>query len=176
MFALYTFRALIDAFEVFVKKVGSMLGYNPSFFGSPIQLMKPVYGSFKINYGEYMSAGMIISIVHGMTMLIGSFSIVRERNEGHLERGFVAGVKPAEIILSHIIYLLLPVLSQVIFVIGVSFFYFQIKLEGSLWQVFVMALLSALQGLLFGVGISILCPTEVASLVSSHKVIQQQKT
>lgn len=74
VFALYTFRALIDAFEVFVKKVGAMLGYNPSFFGSPIQLMEPVYGSYKINYGEYMSAGMIISIVHG-TFLIYKFCI-----------------------------------------------------------------------------------------------------
>lgn len=102
-----------------------------------------------------------------MTMLIGSFTIVRERNEGHLERGFVAGVKPAEIILSHIIYLLLPMFSQVIWVIGVSFFYFKIKVEGAIWEVFVFALLSALQGLLFGVGISTLCPTEVASLVSA---------
>lgn len=166
VFALYTFRALIDAFEVFVRQVGEMLGYNPSFFGSPLQLMPPVYGSYRINYGEFMSAGMIISVVHGMSMLVASFAVVRERNEGHLERGFVAGVKPAEIILSHIIYLLLPVLSQVIWVIGVSAFYFKIKIVGELWQVFAFALLSALQGLLFGVCISTLCPTEVASLVS----------
>lgn len=165
VFALYTFRALIDAFEVFVRQVGEMLGYNPSFFGSPLQLMPPVYGSYRINYGEFMSAGMIISVVHGMSMLVASFAVVRERNEGHLERGFVAGVKPAEIILSHIIYLLLPVLSQVIWVIGVSAFYFKIKIVGELWQVFAFALLSALQGLLFGVCISTLCPTEVASLV-----------
>lgn len=166
VFALYTFRALIDAFEIFVRQVGEMLGFNPSFFGSPLQLMEPVYGSYRINYGEFMSAGMIISVVHGMSMLVSSFAVVRERNEGHLERGFVAGVKPAEIILSHIIYLLLPVLSQVVWVIGISAFYFKIKIVGELWQVFVFALLSALQGLLFGVCISTLCPTEVASLVS----------
>lgn len=166
VFALYTYRAMLDAFELFVKKVAVMLDYNPSFFGSPIQLMKPVYGTYTAKFGDYMSSGMIISIVHGMTMLIGSFSIVRERNEGHLERGFVAGIKPAEIILSHMIYLLLPVLSQVVWVICVSYFYFNIKIEGSVLEVFVLALLSALQGLIFGVGISILCPTEVASLVS----------
>ena len=146
-----------------------MLGHNPLSFGSPIRMMPPVYGSYTPKFGEYMSAGMIISIVHGMTMLIGSFTIVRERNDGHLERSFVAGVKPIEIILSHMVYLLLPVLSQVAWVISVSYFYFNIRIEGSLLEVFILTLLSALQGLIFGVGISVMCPSVMASLVGDIK-------
>lgn len=176
VFALYTYNILMQAFEAFIFKVGSMLGYNPTFFGSPIQLTEPVFGSFDINYSSYIAPAMIICIVHGMTMLIGSFCIVRDRNEGHLERGFVAGIKPSELLLSHMIFLVLPVLSQVVFTLFLSFYVYHIPLEGSLLDVFAIAFLQALQGLVFGVALSIVCPSEVASLVCDDYLNQSMLT
>lgn len=165
IFALYTYRCMLDTFETFVKQVSGMMGLNPSVFGSPIEVMNPIYGTTTINYAEYMSPGMIICIVHGMTMLMGSFTIVRERNLGDLERGFVAGVTPTEMVLSHIIFMIMPMLSQVLMLLGVSFYGYQLKLVGSLIEAFIMTFLSAFQGLLIGVSISMLSTDEMAALI-----------
>lgn len=163
-FAIFTMRMMLNAFEDFVKEVGGMMGFNPRFFGSPLDIMKPIYGTMDINFGEFITAGMIISIVHGMATLIGSFSVVRERNDGHLERGFVAGIKPAEVILSHIIFLILPILSQVM--LTVAYVYYKLDNYETLASTFVIVFMQAIQGMLFGVVISTVCPSELASLVS----------
>lgn len=166
VFALYTTEVLLSSFESFAKKVSDMLGLNPTSFGSPIEIQKPVYGKFQINYSETITAGMIICVVHGMSMLIGSFAIVRERNEGHLERGFVAGIKPAEILISHMMFYFVPVISQVVFTLMLLFLAHDTTLVGSIIDVFFLSSIQALQGMVIGVTASILCLTDVASLVS----------
>lgn len=163
-FAIFTMRIMLNAFEEFVQQVGSLMGFNPRFFGSPLELMKPIYGTMDINFGEFITAGMIMSIVHGMAMLIGSFSVVREKNGGHLERGFVAGIKPAEVILSHIIFLILPIISQV--TLTVAYAYYDLDNFETMIATFMIVFMQAIQGMLIGVAISTLCPSELASLVN----------
>lgn len=168
VFSIYSTYTLLNAFKDFVMDVGAKLGDNPRSFGAPIQTMKPIYGvDDKLQYSNAMTPGMILCVVHGMSMLIGSFTIVRERNEGHLERGFVSGIRSAEIIMSHILFLLLPVISQVILVLFTVYFVFDCQQYGSFIDILIMATIQGVQGMIMGVAASILCPTEVASLVNN---------
>lgn len=170
VFYLYIYETILNAFEKFITLVGAMMGYNPRFFGSPLDLQKPIYGKFEIQYSEFITPGMVVVLIHGMSLLIGSFSVSAERS-GNLERGFVAGIRTSELYLSHVLFFTLPVITQVILCIILTFYIFDIQSQGSLWEVSIMSFLSGMQGLIFGITLSILCPNELASLVSCFNII-----
>ncbi|KAH7639484.1 abc transporter sub-family a-like protein 16 [Dermatophagoides farinae] len=165
VFYLYTYQKVLEGFEKFLTTVGKSMGFNPNFFGSPVVLTETMYGQNSLQYLEFVTPGMIIAVVHGLSMLIGSFTIIRERFDGHLERGFVAGIRTTEILLSHIIFYLVPLFTQVVLVLFLTFYIFDSQSLGSLWEVFLMTFVMASQGLIFGITMSITCQSQVASLL-----------
>lgn len=165
--ALFTMRTLLDTFEKFIKEVGVSMGYNPRFFGAPIDIMEPIYGSLTdIKFGEYVMPGMIMCMVHAMSMLIGSFTVVQDKNSGHMERGFVVGIKPIEVIGSYMSFYILPIASQVILVMILLFYVYQQTIQGSYFLTFLLAFLHGFQGFVMGLTISTVCNTVVESMVS----------
>jgi len=170
-FAVFIDHHLMEGFEKFAQQVAGLLGHNPTSFGAPLEMITPpVYGTYRAAYSDLFSAGMIIFVVHAMNMIIGSFSLVRDRNQGQLERGFVAGIRPTEMLLSNIVFFVIPVLLQVTITLGLALFVIRITMVGSLANVFVLTALEALQGLLFGIFISVVSPSEMTSFVSCSVV------
>lgn len=170
VFHLYIYQHILEAFERFIKAIGVSMGYNPKYFGSPVDLMEPIYGRMDLKYFEFVAPGMIIALVHGMSMLMGSFSVVSERHSGYLERGMVAGIKASEILLSHLIFFIVPVFTQVVLCLFLTFYIFGNHSVGSLWEIFFITFITSVQGLVFGLTLSVICPTELASLVCSDPV------
>ncbi|UXI22695.1 Hrp65 protein [Sarcoptes scabiei] len=166
VFHLYIYQHILEAFERFIKAIGVSMGYNPKYFGSPVDLMEPIYGRMDLKYFEFVAPGMIIALVHGMSMLMGSFSVVSERHSGYLERGMVAGIKASEILLSHLIFFIVPVFTQVVLCLFLTFYIFGNHSVGSLWEIFFITFITSVQGLVFGLTLSVICPTELASLLA----------
>uniref|UniRef100_V5IDD3 Putative atp-binding cassette transporter n=1 Tax=Ixodes ricinus TaxID=34613 RepID=V5IDD3_IXORI len=65
-----------------------------------------------------MAPGIIISITYIMAVGLTAISIVSEQKEGLLERSWVAGVRPFEVILSHVVCQFLVMFVQVAGLLG----------------------------------------------------------
>ena len=61
----------------------------------------------------YVNIGIILTIVHSMALGYSAMIIIIERNEGLLDRTWVAGVTPAEFSLAHFLVSLVVNLLQV---------------------------------------------------------------
>ena len=164
LFALYTLDSLLTSFESFAKNVGGKLGLNPTSFGAPIELKEPIYGEFKLQFSELITAALTMSFTHLMTMFIGSITVVLEQKMNRLERTFVVGIKPTEILIAHILFYLIPIVA----VVGasvISFKFFEIIFIGSAIDVFLLMTIQTIQGLIIGTAISVVCSTELAAMV-----------
>ena len=62
---------------------------------------------------SYFNIGIILTIVHSMALGYSAMIIIIERNEGLLDRTWVAGVTPAEFSLAHFLVSLVVNLLQV---------------------------------------------------------------
>ena len=82
-----------------------------------------------------MAPGIILTIVHSMALAYSAIIIIMERNEGLVERTWVAGVTPGEFALSHFLVSLVVNLLQVI--VTLIFMIFVFKVFGTLLNNFV---------------------------------------
>ena len=136
-----------------------------------------------------MAPGIILTIVHSMALGYSAMIIIMERNEGLLDRTWVAGVTPGEFALAHflvsLVVNLLQVIVTLVFMIAVfqvsspkfkfsqmanfyrikSSFYEKIKslqvpAEGSMVWIFLLTMLQGICGTTIGLIISAVCKTQ----------------
>ena len=80
---------------------------------SMVTLESPVLGPENPNYREWLMPGMICLIMFSINMAITSESFITERSQGLLERSWIAGVLPFEILVSNIMFQFLVMLIEV---------------------------------------------------------------
>ena len=79
--------------------------------------------------------GIILTIVHSMALGYSAMIIIIERNEGLLDRTWVAGVTAGEFALAHFIVSLVVNLLQVIVTLVFMILIFQVRsYSQALWQ------------------------------------------
>lgn len=79
-------------------------------------------------------------------MILSVFLLVFDGKNGLLERGFVCGVKPFEVIISHLILMSFLLLIQVIILMIFTFIIFGVKNNGTVWDAFLLIYLQGFQG------------------------------
>ena len=158
-------HSLVQSSERFLKSYMSSLGFNPNSLSIPFKVEETVYGNMNSSVYEFTAPGVIIATIHVTTMLFSSMLIVLERKEGHLERAMVAGVNSTEILISHIIMIFLCVVCKSVLIMIFSFVLFDIPLRGSVFDAFLIIMLQGLQGMSFGLFISVLSREEAVALV-----------
>ena len=80
---------------------------------SMVTFEPPLLGSEDSDYRDWFTPGMICLIMFSINMALTSESFITERSQGLLERSWVTGVLPAEIIASYIMSQFLVMVMQV---------------------------------------------------------------
>ncbi|KAH7932593.1 hypothetical protein HPB52_024289 [Rhipicephalus sanguineus] len=124
----------------------------------------PIYGVDKPSFTEFMAPGIIISITYIMAVGLTAISIVSEQKEGLLERSWVAGVRPFEVILSHVICQFLVMFVQVAGLLVFTFIVFEIPSRGPFVWVVLLTLLQGC-GMIYGLVISSMCVEENSAIM-----------
>ncbi|KAJ9578930.1 hypothetical protein L9F63_024960, partial [Diploptera punctata] len=123
----------------------------------PIQYNDPVYGDGNQNYAEFITPGLIVTMLFFLATSITSTIIITERNEGVWDRSLVAGVKSWEILFSHIITQTFCMIVQLIIVLIFTFGVFKVPCLGDFYTTMFLLFLQGFCGMCFGFLVSALC-------------------
>ena len=92
----------------------------------PLVFEEPIYGTKELTFTDFMAPGIILTIVHSMSLGYSAMIIIMERNEGLLDRTWIAGVTPGEFALAHFLVSLVVNLLQVIVTLVFTILVFQV--------------------------------------------------
>lgn len=90
------------------------------------------------------------SIVFFLAVALTSSVLIIERMEGLLDRSWVAGVTPAEVLFSHVITQFVVMCGQTALVLIFMLAVFDVECQGQLGWVIVLTILQGLCGMCFG--------------------------
>ncbi|CAG2112685.1 unnamed protein product [Medioppia subpectinata] len=121
----------------------------------------PVYGTKNPSFNSFVSPGALIVVAYFATTTVTCHLLIKERTDGLVDRNLVAGVKPLEFVLSHIILQLFMLSFQVGLKLVLAFAVFAVPNMGSIVSASALTFLQGCCGLMFGLMISSLCPDEM---------------
>lgn len=158
-------KTIFEAFAIFSEDILKRMQKNPALAQLPVVIKAPIYGVGKPSFTEFMAPGIIISITYIMAVGLTAISIVSEQKEGLLERSWVAGVRPFEVILSHVICQFLVMFVQVAGLLVFTFIVFEIPSRGPFVWVVLLTLLQGCCGMIYGLVISSMCVEENSAIM-----------
>lgn len=135
-----------------------------------MELRMPVDARLRFLYNpdmrrmNFMIPGLIAIILQVQTLLLTAFAIVREREQGTLEQLIVTPVKSWELMLGKILPFVLVALLNVAMTVAVGYFWFDVKIAGSIPLLFLLSLVFLLVSLGFGVMISTISRTQMQAM------------
>ncbi|XP_023345381.1 ABC transporter G family member 20 [Eurytemora carolleeae] len=151
---------LAQAFQRFVDQLATVCHISGDAASLPLEFQEPVYGTDRLTFTDFMAPGIILTIVHSMALGYSAMIILIERNEGLLDRTWVAGVTSSELSVAHFLCAVSVNLVQVIVTLAFMIGVFKVPVEGSLILLFVLTLLQGLCGTTIGLIISSVCQTQ----------------
>ncbi|XP_039492178.1 ABC transporter G family member 20 isoform X1 [Drosophila santomea] len=148
------------AFRDFAMGLLGQCGSNPKLGDVPIQFRDPIYGTMNPSFTDFVAPGVILTIVFFLAVALTSSALIIERTEGLLDRSWVAGVSPFEILFSHVITQFVVMCGQTTLVLIFMLVVFGVTNNGDLFWVIVLTLLQGMCGMCFGFLISSVCELE----------------
>lgn len=142
-----------------------------------MELRPPVDARLRFLYNpdmrrmNFMIPGLIAVILQIQTLLLTAFAIVREREQGTLEQLIVTPVKSWELMLGKILPFILVALLNVVMTVAVGYFWFDVKIAGSIALLFFLSLVFLLGSLGLGVLISTISRTQMQAMYMSSFIM-----
>merc|ERR1719270_2325096 len=130
----------------------------------PIVWKEPVYSEKDPSFTEFMAPGIIILIIYFLAVALTGEAFIMERAGGLLERSWVAGVKPSEILASHILVQFFVMIVQTVITLSFILFVFNIPCHGPILWLAIITILQGLAGMSFGFLISSLCDSQAVAM------------
>nr|WMI51951.1 ABCE1 [Dermanyssus gallinae] len=158
-------KTIFETFTTFCENLLQRMGKNVALAQLPVRILDPVYGHGKPSFTEFMAPGIILSITYIMAVGLTSITIITETREGTMERCWVAGVRPFEVVLSHVYAQFSLLVVQVALLLVFTFGVFEMPLEGSLMLVISLTVLQGLCGMTYGLVISSVCTNEQSAMM-----------
>ncbi|KAL1137921.1 hypothetical protein AAG570_009616 [Ranatra chinensis] len=153
-------RDLQVAYRDFAQSLLTTCGNNPKLADIPIQFKEPIYGSNDPSFTDFVAPGVILTIVFFLAVALTSSALIIERMEGLLDRSWVAGVTPVEILFSHVITQFVVMCGQTALVLIFMILVFGVECKGDIFSVILLTILQGLCGMCFGFVISAICELE----------------
>ncbi|XP_023314051.1 ABC transporter G family member 23 isoform X1 [Trichogramma pretiosum] len=153
-------RNLQFSYRDFAKNLLTSCGENPKLADVPMQFNDPIYGSNEPSFTDFVAPGVILTIVFFLAVALTSSALIIERMEGLLDRSWVAGVSPGEILFSHVVTQFVVMCGQTALVLIFMIWVFGVECKGELGWVIVLTILQGLCGMCFGFVISAICELE----------------
>ncbi|XP_059045485.1 ABC transporter G family member 23 isoform X3 [Achroia grisella] len=153
-------RDIQFSYRDFAKDLLETCDYNPKLGDIPIDFMDPIYGNKNPSFTDFVAPGVILTIVFFLAVALTSSALIVERMEGLLDRSWVAGVSPGEILFSHVVTQFVVMCGQTALVLIFMISVFGVKNNGNIAFVIMLTLLQGLCGMCFGFVISAACELE----------------
>ncbi|XP_011501570.1 PREDICTED: ABC transporter G family member 20 isoform X2 [Ceratosolen solmsi marchali] len=153
-------RNLQYSYRDFAKNLLSTCNQNSKLADVPIQFKDPIYGSNEPSFTDFVAPGVILTIVFFLAVALTSSALIIERMEGLLDRSWVAGVSPGEILFSHVVTQFVVMCGQTALVLIFMILVFGVQCKGDIGWVIVLTILQGLCGMCFGFVISAICELE----------------
>ncbi|VVC87177.1 ABC transporter G family member 23 isoform X2 [Leptidea sinapis] len=153
-------RDIQFSYRDFAKDLLSTCQYNPKVGDIPIDFKDPIYGDNNPSFTDFVAPGVILTIVFFLAVALTSSALIVERMEGLLDRSWVAGVSPGEILFSHVVTQFVVMCGQTALVLVFMILVFGVKCNGNIAFVVMLTLLQGLCGMCFGFVISAACELE----------------
>eukprot|EP00118_Oscarella_pearsei_P014737 m.128682 g.128682 ORF g.128682 m.128682 type:complete len:253 (+) comp37954_c0_seq33:1605-2363(+) len=159
-------KVLNSAYSCFIHEAASRspMFINPNSLSSLITYLNPVYGNVEDSYVDFVAPGMMINLAFCMPIALTSVIFVVERKEGLLERTWVAGVSPLQMLIAHAFTQLSVIASQMTLVVFIALVAFDIRNNGSVALVFSLTVLQGIAGMSLGLAISAFSTHEASTL------------
>lgn len=99
---------------------------------------------------QFFKLTSIDSIVFFLAVALTSSALIIERMEGLLDRSWVAGVSPGEILFSHVVTQFVVMCGQTALVLIFMILVFGVECKGDIGWVIILTILQGLCGMCFG--------------------------
>ncbi|EFX79372.1 ABC protein, subfamily ABCH [Daphnia pulex] len=159
---------ILEAFEDFYKNFMRSCEHEPEAGFIPLEFLDPVYGQNDTPFTEFLSAGIIISLVYFMGVSLTAGVFITEKQQGLLDRNLVAGVKMTEVLMSHLVNQFTAMIGQTALGFLVMLLVFSIPCQGSLVLAVFITFLQGFVGMSFGLLIATVCDDEIGALILSQ--------
>ena len=116
---------------------------------------------------NFFVPGIVAFLVMLISLLFTSLAIIREKESGTMEQLIVTPVKPVEFIAGKTVPYALISLAQIIVVIAIAVFWFEVPLEGSLIILFAGVFLFLMSTLGIGLFISAISSTQQQAMMTT---------
>ncbi|XP_067210518.1 ABC transporter G family member 23 isoform X2 [Linepithema humile] len=153
-------RNLQYSYRDFAKDLLSSCEQNAKLADVPIQFKDPIYGTNEPSFTDFVAPGVILTIVFFLAVALTSSALIIERMEGLLDRSWVAGVSPGEILFSHVVTQFVVMCGQTALVLIFMILVFGVECKGDIGWVIILTILQGLCGMCFGFVISAICELE----------------
>ncbi|XP_033209457.1 ABC transporter G family member 23 isoform X2 [Belonocnema kinseyi] len=153
-------RNLQYAYRDFAQDLLKACDQNTKLADVPIQFLKPIYGTNEPSFTDFVAPGVILTIVFFLAVALTSSALIIERMEGLLDRSWVAGVSPGEILFSHVVTQFVVMCGQTALVLIFMIIVFGVECKGEIGFVIILTILQGLCGMCFGFVISAICELE----------------
>jgi len=167
--ALFIKKAISTSVDEFAKYLSRIckddLGDNLDL--SMIRMEDPTLGGDDTDFREFITPGMIALSIFFLAMALTSESFIAERSQGMLERSWITGVLPVEILSSYILSQFLVVVVQATITLITVFLIFQLPCRGPLTWFIILTLFQGLVGMSFGLFLSVVCNTSMDAMKMS---------
>lgn len=162
-------QRLFETYEEFVESLMEDCGKSRKVANFPIKTFS-MFGSLKDESRRSMTPGVLISLYFFLASIISSTAFVSDRLDGIWNRVLIAGVKPVEILTSHVISNSIIMFLQSIEFVIVSMYVFKLNNEGDYLTVILLVLLVGLAAISYGLAVSILANDYMVATFASSLI------
>jgi len=143
-------KGISDGFSNFMSDLLKDCSLPEDMGDLPLNFNSPVYGSANPSFTEFMAPGIIIIILFFLAVGLTGEAFIAEKQDGLLDRSWVAGVLPFEVMLSHILTQFFVLIGQTTITLIFIFLVFKIPCNGPIGWIIVIAILQGFAGMCFG--------------------------
>lgn len=164
--ALGYIRAIVQEYslgivqETLMRRGGSMIEL-------PLEFRPRIWYNPELRSARFLVPGLIAFILMITTVISTSLSVVRERELGTMEQMTVSPVKPVQLILGKTIpYTIISLVATVVILI-VAYFFFDVVVEGSFLNLFIVTFLFLVGGLGMGLMVSTVADNQQVAFMAA---------
>jgi len=157
-------KGIADGFEDFMTELLKDCNMPEDMANLPLHFNTPIYGAPDPNFTEFMAPGIIIIIIFFLAVGLTGEAFIAEKQDGILDRSWVAGVLPSEVMISHIFTQFLVLLIQTGLTLVFIFAVFEIPCNGPVGWIVVIAILQGFAGMCFGFLLSTLFSQQTTAM------------
>lgn len=132
-----------------------------------IRLQPRVFYNEEMRSADFMVPAVLAMVLMVMTVVLSSMNLVREKESGTIEQLIVTPVRPVELLVGKLAPFVVIGLVDVVIVLGVALFWFEVPLRGSIPFLFGVSLLFLMSTLGLGLLVSIASATQQQAMMTA---------